>query len=99
MRHETTTNDIMEFLRDHMVTKEDTKQFATKEDIANIRFEMATKDDLKRFATKSDLAETESRLMGHIDGFTKSVRKFDTELAACNSRIERLERHTGITEA
>jgi hypothetical protein len=92
MRQQTTTTEIMEFLRDHM---------ATKEDLKDIRFEMATRDDLIRseMATKDDLANMESRLIGHIVGFTKSVDTFDTELTAQRSRIDRLERRTGIIES
>ncbi len=46
--------DILEtvhFLRDHAVSKEDAKAFATKEDLKAF----ATKEDLKAFATKEDL--------------------------------------------
>ena len=55
-----TTGEIMDFLRENMVTKEDAKGFATKDDLkAFITKEdaraFATKDDLKAFATKDDL--------------------------------------------
>ncbi|GEM_PF-4788733 len=35
-QHDATTNDIMEFLKEHMVTKEDAKDFATKEDMRKL---------------------------------------------------------------
>jgi hypothetical protein len=73
---------------------------ATKEDLsighASVRFDMATKHDIADI--RSEMSAMESRLVGHIDGFTKSVGRFDGELAAHHSRIERLEQRTGITE-
>ena len=36
----TTIDDVMAFLQEHMLTKEDAKQFATKEDVAQLRFDM-----------------------------------------------------------
>jgi hypothetical protein len=103
MRHETTTTEIMEFLREHMATKEDIadirSEMATKEDLSDVRREMATKEDLEHFATKSDLKETESRLMGHIDAVYGLVTRFDAELTAQRARVDRLERHTGILGA
>ncbi len=47
-QHDATTNDIMEFLKEHMVTKEDAKDFATKE-------------DAKDFTTKEDMRKLEAR--------------------------------------
>lgn len=47
-KDETTTTEIMEFLRDNMVTKEDLKSFATKEDLKLL----ATKEDLKQLEGK-----------------------------------------------
>jgi hypothetical protein len=86
-----------------MATKDDIadirRDMATKEDLSDIRHEMATKDDLTRFFTKDDAQAMESRLMSHIDGVYGLVSRFDVELTAHHSRIERLERRTGIIES
>lgn len=47
MEKETTTNEIMEFLRDNMVTK---GEFT--EEISDIREKMATKEDLRKTELK-----------------------------------------------
>ncbi len=52
------TDEIMQYLKEFMVVKEDLAGFATKEDLE--RF--ATKEDLERFATKEDLTQEIGRL-------------------------------------
>jgi len=42
-------------------------------------------------ATKDELREAKSEIMNHIDGFAGNQRKFDAELAAANSRMDRFE--------
>ncbi|MBI2485280.1 hypothetical protein HYW18_04010 [Candidatus Uhrbacteria bacterium] len=49
-----TTNELLEFLQENMVTKEDAKSFVTK-------------DDAKSFATKEDLRVMEHRILDHMD--------------------------------
>lgn len=71
------------------VTKEDAKQFATKEDIAQIRREMVTKDDLAQF--KSEVFE-------HIDGFAQQNQKFDQELVAAQAKFNRIEERVEVLE-
>lgn len=60
--------EIMHFMRDNMVSKQDAENFATKQDLE--RF--ATKEYLERFVTKNDLDDKlftlKSDLMTHMDG-------------------------------
>ena len=80
---------------------------ATKDDIAAVRSEMATKDDIaavrediefikENMVTKAEAEETESRLMGHIDGFAQQNQKFDIELVAARSQFNRIEERVEI---
>lgn len=70
-KQETTTTEIMEFLQEHMVTKEDAKLFVTKEDAKNF----ATKEDLRLLekgirtdmATKNDLSILKNELLSEMD--------------------------------
>ena len=83
--------DIVTFVKDNAVAKEDLERFATKEDLE--RF--ATKEDLERFATKEfldeKLSETKNELMNHIDTFIGLHQKLDIELTALRSKYDRLE--------
>ena len=68
--------EMMEFLQENMVVKEDLKDFATKADLE--RF--ATKADLEHFATKADLAgfATKSDLQNELNNFrSEMVTKSD----------------------
>lgn len=46
----------------NVATKDDLKDFATKDDLKALEEKMATKDDLKNFATKDDLKALEEKL-------------------------------------
>ena len=63
---------VGEALRGNMATKDDIRDMATKQDIADIRSEMATKQDIADFrretASKSDLHALEVRLMVRLGG-------------------------------
>ncbi|HAL50122.1 MAG: hypothetical protein UU40_C0008G0023 [Candidatus Uhrbacteria bacterium GW2011_GWD2_41_121] len=61
---ETTTDEIMEFMRDHMATKEDLKDFVRK-------------SDLEVLATKQDLGALEHRLR---DAFDDKLADFKGDL-------------------
>ena|SRR3989338_4834517 len=65
MEKEITTNELMEFLQENMVTKAEAKNFATKDDIKD----MATKDDLKSLKNeiKLEMGTLNQNLLGHID--------------------------------
>lgn len=97
--NETTTTEILEFLKEHMLTKEEglTKPdaeriFATKDDLT--RF--ATKDDLKNFATKDDLKESldalEKRFVVRFDILEGDLSYIKHELSDIKTRLEKIEK-------
>ncbi|MBU0597187.1 hypothetical protein KKA94_03450, partial [Patescibacteria group bacterium] len=59
-----TTQELLEFLQENMLTKEDGKKFATKEDIEQIRLEMATKGELR---------EMEARIMERFSAMDREI--------------------------
>lgn len=76
MNQEQTIQDILEvvtYLKDNMVSRDEfeekTKNFATKDDIREIREEM------KNFATKDDLSEMKNEIINHIDSFIRLYQK------------------------
>lgn len=70
-------------------TKEDLKNFATKDDLREIREEM------KNFTTKDylddRLSEMKNDLMNHIDGFIGLHHKLDIEFTSLRSAVQRME--------
>ncbi len=58
------TQEILEFLRDNVATKEDIKDMATKDDLAKLEIKLGSRmDNLEsRMATKEDLIELEGKL-------------------------------------
>lgn len=84
--HDVTTGEIMEFLQEHMVTKDEA--LAT----------FATKDDLKGLATKQDLTALKTDIMTTVDRFVKLHETLDQELVAMRSKYERLEDRMEIVE-
>lgn len=48
-------SEELKLIKSAMVTKDDLKAFATKDDLNSLKATIATKDDLKVFATKDDL--------------------------------------------
>ncbi len=73
--HDVTTNEIMEFLKEHMVMKADalTKtEGLTKQDAEKF----ATKADLERFATKEDLLITKQELRSEIGKLRSDITDF-----------------------
>lgn len=77
----TPKNDILLKILNKVVGLEDftAKMFG---EIVEIKSKMATKDDL---------LETKTEIFTHIDGFIKLHDTVNTELAATQSRYERLE--------
>lgn len=78
-----TTNEIMDFLREQMVTKE---QFDRLEDEV---FEI--KNQLNTFATKDELHDLKVEILGVMDGFAKRQDIFEVELVAMRHRFDRFE--------
>ncbi|MFH1314989.1 MAG: hypothetical protein ABIH67_01185 [Candidatus Uhrbacteria bacterium] len=91
MENETTTNDVLDFLHEHMMTKEDGDKIITK--VIDIDGRL---DD---FVTKEDLKQTESRITSDFDRFVKLHETLDLELVALRSKYERLEERIVNLEA
>jgi hypothetical protein len=112
--HEVTTNEIMEFLQEHMLTKEDGEKLMTKEEGMTKKDgeSFMTKDDGDRllarlialetrqndFATKKDLEEMKEEIMGVLDYLVKKQDNFGTEMAAMHSKYDRIERRLSAVE-
>jgi hypothetical protein len=80
----TTTQEIMDFLKNNM---------ATKTDLQEIRAEMATKNDLKAYATKEDLKAFATK--EDLKAFaTKANLDTAIENLATKSDVRWLERRT-----
>ncbi|MBU0596574.1 hypothetical protein KJ641_02685 [Patescibacteria group bacterium] len=82
-----TTQELLEFLQENMLTKEDGKKFATKEDGKNF----ATKEDIEQIrlemATKGELREMEARIMERFSAM-------DREIEDIKKALNRLETKT-----
>ncbi|MDD2758097.1 MAG: hypothetical protein PHD72_01835 [Patescibacteria group bacterium] len=87
---ETTINELMEFLQDNMVTKEDAEVFATKDDLKAF----ATKDDLKAFATKDDFIRLEQNIEQVHLSLSGQISMIERELKDIKERLARLEKRT-----
>ena len=98
---EVTTNDIMEFLREHMVTKEElslvNKTLNDKIDRLTVRV-IGGEERMETFATKDDLLAMKSDIITSIDGFAKQNQTFDQEMASTIHRQDRFEERLGVVE-
>lgn len=88
--------EVINFLKDNMVSKEDAKAFLTKEDGKSF----ASKDDIFNLRNemhegfvelRSEIKDTKNELLDHIDGFTKSLNKYESENSALRSGQQRTE--------
>jgi hypothetical protein len=89
----------------NMVTKNDLKSFATKNDLIALekRFDskFASKDDLKQFTTKDDLADMKNELLNRIDDVdnglaillqsTEEHKADRTDLYILKKRVDKIE--------
>jgi hypothetical protein len=93
-----TIEEIMDFLRENMVTKEDAKVFATKDDLKSF----ATKDDFfllkyelaevkENMVTKKELSSFRDEVITYMDGLTKNYTDYQYEVASLHSRCDRLD--------
>ncbi len=83
VNNDVTTNEIMEFLRDNMVTKEDAHDFATKKDLENF----ATKKDLN--IQKHEILDALDDKLANLKGdLTVLMRKEDRKLLALIKRLK-----------
>ncbi|MFP4080575.1 MAG: hypothetical protein ACLFTM_08100 [Ectothiorhodospira sp.] len=58
---EAQTQALLELLENRLVTKDDIRDMATRQDLAEMRQEMATKDDIRDMATKDDIRDMATR--------------------------------------
>lgn len=89
MNQDQTLQDILEivqFLKDNMVSKEDHNDLSVSVDF--LKDNMVSRDELD-----IKLTEMKSEIMGHIDVFIGLHQKLDTELTALRSKYDRLESH------
>ena len=80
MEKETTLNEVMEFLKDNMVTKEDTNNFTTKDDLVVLENRLTTRIDAKIDALDNKM--------------TMELRSIQTELDDIKLSLARLEQRT-----
>ena len=95
-KDEVTTNEIMEFLQEHMLTRDEAfGTFATKEDLKAF----ATKEDLRQelsaYATKEDLNELRDDMVTGFDQLITMYRRTDEEMVAHHARMDRIEEGLG----
>ena len=90
-----TTNEIMDFLQEHMVMRSDLQDFMKKDDAALF----LTKEDAVNFMTKEDSRRLEHRMFVLEDQQAKLIQTVELELLAPTRRVDRLERRVGIIES
>jgi len=83
-------------IRTNMATKDDLKNFATKDDLNEIRQVMATKDDLKNFATKDDLNEIRQVMatkddVKEIPAIKQAILEMRVELSAVQTDVSEMK--------
>ncbi len=88
--HEVTTNEIMEFLREHMLTKEDGDRLLSR----IIALETRQAD----FATKKDLEDMKSEIMETLDKLVKTDSDQAVEMVAMRSKYDRIEERLTAVE-
>jgi hypothetical protein len=100
-KKKTELQELSEFIRDHMATKEDLadlrNDMATKADLAAIRKEIATKDDLAKLDVKIDKLDLSiHRELERIKEQLENVAGFGKEIDHALERIAAIEKHLGI---
>lgn len=87
--------DALDFIKERMATKDDLSNFATKDDIADLKATMATRDDVKSIggeltSIRRDLEE----LTEKVDNIVGLPKEIDHAL----ERIAATEKHLGINK-
>jgi len=100
-KKKTEIQELSEFIRDHMVTKDDLADLVTKGDLkaalADIRKEMATKNDVAALDTRiGKLDLSVHRELETIKEQLKNVAGFGKEIDHALERIAAIEKHLGI---
>ena len=100
--------ELIQDMKQVFVTKEDLKDFATKDDLTAMEKrqdqKFATKDDLKtmedrqdkKYVTKNDLEPIQKSLKRIEQKLTTTIRFFDKEVLKHDSRLKNIERHVGL---
>lgn len=83
--------EFVDFVKENVATKEDLKEFATKEDLAREVDRLEEK-----FATKEEMNAGFDRIMNMLDHIVKNQKISLAEHAAFIARFERIERHVGL---
>ncbi|KKQ56135.1 MAG: hypothetical protein US74_C0018G0006 [Parcubacteria group bacterium GW2011_GWA2_38_13] len=88
--------ELLEFIKDTVATKDDLKQYATKTDLEQFATkddlkQYATKTDLEQFATKDDLKEFKNDIIEKLDGVSKQLTDVLSENGANLSAHDRFE--------
>src|SRR3989338_10173128 len=80
---EVSSADILEFLQEHMVVKDDLKDFSTKEDLKELKLEL--KEDIRKLDEKFDkrFDSIESRLVE----FQTELEDIKIQLAAVEKKL------------
>ena len=80
---EVSSADILEFLQEHMVVKDDLKDFSTKEDLKELKLEL--KEDIRKLDEKFDkrFDSMESRLVE----FQTELEDIKIQLAAVEKKL------------
>lgn len=95
--HEVTTGEIMEFLKEHMVTKSELVSLEKKVDDLAVRV-ISLEENQKEFATKDDLIAFKSEILDAIDAGTKKQDVLETEMVATRGRQDRMEDRLVVVE-
>ena len=82
--------ESLDFIVQHMATKDDIRDMATKSDIKD----MATKSDIKDMATKSDIREIKITLADH----TRQLSTIQNDLDIMRDKRLQLEVRTDAVE-
>jgi len=90
----------------NVVTKEDLKQLATKQDIKLLEDQMATKEDLKQYATKQDLetaigdlkkwAEAEFREIRNVMATKEDLKRVESSLRRVEDKMATKEQFEAL---
>ncbi|MBI5728974.1 MAG: hypothetical protein HY983_01870 [Candidatus Magasanikbacteria bacterium] len=103
MKKKTTTlNDLMIFLQEQGVVKDDLKNFVTKDDLKSLESKMDQRfGDVERELEsitnqlgeiKAELAKLEKRTRQDVDVASKDVIKLQRQVVLLEQRIRRLEK-------
>lgn len=100
----TTTDEIMDFLREHMVTKEEFYVLAGRVGSVEGKVDklegkvdrledevFGIKEQLGTFATKEDMDDMKGEILTVMDGFAKRQTTFEVELFALRNWFDRFE--------